>query len=185
VLNSVPRPAKALALARIGILPFFVLACTVVWLWGRRLLGEWGALAAVFLFTNIPPVLAHAGLATMDMAIGAAVCAALYTFARWLDEPTLKRSMLFGAALAMAFLSKFSSVLLMPVCLLTLTLLYRPKLRGRNWAWIPAFAGLGRTGFRSTHNDGATSARPAALAAKRAAAGAPDPGWIVAGAWSH
>ena len=27
---------------------------------GRRLLGEWGALAAVFLFTNTPPVLAHA-----------------------------------------------------------------------------------------------------------------------------
>ena len=42
VLNSTRRPAKALALARAGILPFFLLACTVVWLWGRRLFGEWG-----------------------------------------------------------------------------------------------------------------------------------------------
>jgi 4-amino-4-deoxy-L-arabinose transferase-like glycosyltransferase len=138
VLNSAPRPTRALALARAGILPFFVLACTVVWLWGRRILGEWGGLAGVFLFTNTPPVLAHAGLATMDMAIGAGICTALYTFTRWIEEPTLKRSALFGAGLALALLSKFSSILLLPVCLLTLTLLYRPKWsRRRNWAWIP------------------------------------------------
>ena len=71
VLNSAKRYGKALTLARVGILPFFVLGCTCVWLWGRRLLGEWGALAPVFLFTNIPPVLAHAGVATADMAVGA------------------------------------------------------------------------------------------------------------------
>ena len=35
VLNSAPRYGKALTLARLGILPFFLLACTVVWLWGR------------------------------------------------------------------------------------------------------------------------------------------------------
>jgi 4-amino-4-deoxy-L-arabinose transferase-like glycosyltransferase len=108
----------------------------VVWLWGRRLFGEWGALAAVFLFTNCPPVLAHAGLATMDMTIGAAVVTALYTFTRWLEQPDWKRSVAFGIGLGMALVAKFSSFLLMPVCLLTLTLLYRPKLRGRNWAWV-------------------------------------------------
>src|SRR5674476_1249546 len=54
VLNSAPRYGKALTLARLGILPFFLLACTIVWLWGRKLLGDWGALAPVFLFTNIP-----------------------------------------------------------------------------------------------------------------------------------
>jgi hypothetical protein len=136
VLNSTPRPTKALALARLGILPFFLLACTVVWLWGRRLFGEWGALAAVLLFTNTPPVLAHAGLATMDMAIGAGVCTALYTFVRWLEEPSLKRSLLFGVGLAIPLLSKFSSILVIPVCLLALVVMYRPKWRGRNWAWI-------------------------------------------------
>ena len=136
VLNSTPRPTKALALARLGILPFFLLATTVVWLWGRRLFGEWGALAAVFLFTNTPPVLAHAGLATMDMAVGAGVCTALYTFTRWLQEPALKRSLWFGAGLAVALLTKFSSILVVPVCLLTLVLLCRPKWRGRNWAWV-------------------------------------------------
>src|SRR5436305_12727970 len=45
VLNSAKRYGQALTLARMGILPFFVLACAIVWLWGRRLFGEWGALA--------------------------------------------------------------------------------------------------------------------------------------------
>ena len=119
-----PRYGKALTLARLGILPFFLLACTVVWLWGRKLLGDWGALAPVFLFTNIPPVLAHAGLATMDMAIGAGICTALFTYTLWLEEGTLRRAIFFGIGLALAVLSKFSAVLLLPVCIAAITLLH-------------------------------------------------------------
>src|SRR5262249_24681084 len=87
VLNTVGRYGKTLTLARIGILPFFVLACVVVWLWSRRLLGEWQALAPVFLFVNMPPVLAHDGLATSDMAVCAGVAAAVYAFVVWLERP--------------------------------------------------------------------------------------------------
>jgi hypothetical protein len=128
VLNSVPRPAKALALARIGILPFFVLASTVVWWWGRRLLGEGGGLAPVFLLTNLPPVLAHAGLATMDMAIGAGIISAYYAFWRWLEEPSWRQSAWLGIAVALALLSKFSSVMLLPVGMVVIVLLQRKPL---------------------------------------------------------
>lgn len=126
VLNSARRYTKALTLARLGILPFFVLATACVWLWGRRLLGEWGALAPVFLFTNIPPVLGHAGVATMDMAIGAGVCAALLALVLWLEQPTVARGVMLGVGLSLAFLSKFSSVLLIPVCAIVIL-----ALRGR------------------------------------------------------
>ena len=123
VLNSAHRYATTLMLARIGILPFFALACTIVWLWGRRLLGDWGAVIALFLFTNLPPVLAHAGVATSDMAVGAGVCTAAYAFLRWREEPDLRRSLLLGMALAVAFLAKFSSVVLVPACMLVILLL--------------------------------------------------------------
>jgi hypothetical protein len=123
VLNSARRYGKALTLARLGILPFFLLATTCVWLWGRWLLGDWGSLAPVFLFTNIPPVLAHAGVATMDMAIGAGVCAALLAFGVWLEQPTRKRGAILGVGMALAFLSKFSSVLLVPVCFVAILVL--------------------------------------------------------------
>ena len=137
VLNSAPRYGKALTLARLGILPFFLLACTVVWLWGRKLLGDWGALAPVFLFTNTPAVLAHAGLATMDMAIGAGIVTALFTYTLWLEQGSLRRAVLFGIGLALAILSKFSAVLLLPVCIAAITLLYPRARQKRNWAWIP------------------------------------------------
>ena len=137
VLNSAARPAKALTLARIGILPFFILACTVVWLWGRKLLGDWGGLAPVFVFTNLPPVLAHAGLATMDMAVGAGVCTAFYTFWRWLEEPTARRSLMLGAGVALALLSKFSSLMLLPVGMIVIAVLGPRKAMKRNWLWIP------------------------------------------------
>ena len=137
VLNSAPRYGKALTLARLGILPFFLLACTVVWLWGRRLLGDWGALAPVFLFTNIPPVLAHAGVATMDMAAGAGICTALFTYTLWLENGSLRRAILFGIGLALAILAKFSAVLLLPVCIAAITLLHPRARQKRNWAWIP------------------------------------------------
>jgi len=116
VLASGRRYGKTLTLARLGILPFFLLATTCVWLWGRRLSGEWGALAPVWIFTNTPAVLAHAGLATMDMAIGAGMCAALLAFTLWLEQPSSRRAILLGIGMALAFLSKFSSVMLVPVC---------------------------------------------------------------------
>jgi 4-amino-4-deoxy-L-arabinose transferase-like glycosyltransferase len=137
VLNSAPRYGKALTLARLGILPFFLLACTVVWLWGRKLLGDWGALAPVFLFTNLPPVLAHAGLATMDMAVAAGVLTALFTYTLWLEAGTWRRSVLFGMSLALALLCKFSSILLLPVGVAAITLLHPRARQKRNWVWIP------------------------------------------------
>jgi len=38
----------------------------LLWAWARRLLGNGTALAAAAPFTTLPPVLAHAGLATTD-----------------------------------------------------------------------------------------------------------------------
>jgi hypothetical protein len=111
VLNSVPRPTTALTLARAGILPFFLAAAAVVWFWTRRLYGEWGGAAAVFVFSNTPLVLGHAGLATTDMAVAAGTAAGLYGLFRWLEDPTARSSALLGLALAFAFLGKFSSVL--------------------------------------------------------------------------
>src|SRR5260370_9209557 len=60
---------RMLALARLGILPLFLLACAVVFLWGNRMGGPLAALIATFPFTTIPPVLAHPGLVTPDLVL--------------------------------------------------------------------------------------------------------------------
>jgi hypothetical protein len=108
--------SRTLASARAGELPFFILAAVIVWLWARRLHGNLAAILAVLFFTTLPSVLAHAGLATTDMAISATLPAAVYAFLLWLDNPGRKQSILFGAALAAGLLSKFTFVVFFPVC---------------------------------------------------------------------
>ena len=103
-----------LELARLGVLPFFWIACLVVYWWGRRYFSGSVAVAAVFLFSFLPPVLAHAGLATTDMALTAFLGAAFLTGLIWVEHPTLGRAALFGASTGLAMLSKFSTLAFFP-----------------------------------------------------------------------
>ena len=77
-----------LAAARHGELVFFLMLGAVVWMWARQSLGgAGGAIAVLFVATN-PNLLAHAGLATTDMACAAATTLALYAAVRWIERPT-------------------------------------------------------------------------------------------------
>jgi hypothetical protein len=103
-----------LGLARLGILPFFWLACLVVYAWGKRCYGETAAVIALFFFSFLPPILAHASLATTDMALTAFLGAAYLTALHWAEGPTWRRGLLFGAATGLAAASKFSSLVFFP-----------------------------------------------------------------------
>lgn len=81
-------------------LPFFLLAIGLVFAWTKRLFGPTSGLLAVLLFTTLPPVLAHAGLASTDMALTATLVAALLAFVYWLERSTLSRSVVLGIAVA-------------------------------------------------------------------------------------
>jgi len=133
VLYFAKRYVRNLTLARIGVLPFFWIAALVVWIWARRYQGDRQALLALFLFTFLPPVLAHAGLATTDMALTAFVGASFLTALWWLEQPSFQRSLLFGAATGLAVLSKFSALAFIPAsmgaALVGYLAIERPKLR--------------------------------------------------------
>ncbi len=105
---------RTLALARLGILPFFWIACVVVYVWAKRYFGVPTGVVAVFLFSFLPAVLAHSAVATTDMALTAFVGAVFLAMLIWCEEPTDKRSILFGAMGALAILSKFSSLAFFP-----------------------------------------------------------------------
>ena len=105
---------KRLALSRAGNLPFFWLACWMVFLWGRRIFGSAGAVIAVLIFTMIPTLLAHAGLSTTDMGLTATFAAALYALMRILEEPGPKTAAWFGLALGLMVLAKFSALVYFP-----------------------------------------------------------------------
>lgn len=113
---------RTLALARLGALPFFLIALWAVWHWAYTLYDGWTAITAAGLFAVLPPILGHAGLATTDMAITAALVLAICGFGNWLERPTAKRAMLLGTAVSMAILSKFSALLFLPACGLLIVL---------------------------------------------------------------
>jgi hypothetical protein len=123
ILYAGGRYERNLMLARLGTLPFFLLACAVVWFWSHRLGGQRAALVSLLLFSLLPPVLAHAALATTDMACAATVCLALFCFALWVDEPGLRRSLALGVATGLAVASKFSALVFLPACAGALLLL--------------------------------------------------------------
>lgn len=118
ILYSTGNYRSNLASARSGNLFFLALACISTFLWARRWFGRAAAIWAVLLFVNLPPILAHAGLATLDMACAATVAMALYAFIRCLESSTWQRLVLLGAALALAFLCKFSSLAFLGACFL-------------------------------------------------------------------
>lgn len=105
---------RMLTLGRAGILPFFWVASAVVFLWGLRTAGPPAALAGTLLFTTLPPVLAHSGLITTDMAVTAWIGAAALTSLYWVEKPDRRRTVLFGVVLGLACLSKFSALLFLP-----------------------------------------------------------------------
>jgi 4-amino-4-deoxy-L-arabinose transferase-like glycosyltransferase len=125
ILYAGHRYDRNLALARLGTLPFFILAALLVFAWTRRLAGEWAAGCATVLFTTLPPVLAQAGLATTDMAITATMGLACYVAALWLERPSAGRSVGLGVAIALAVLSKFSALLFLPAAAVAMAICRR------------------------------------------------------------
>lgn len=119
-------------LARLGILPFFWIGCLVVYYWGLRYFGAATAVAALFLFSFMPSILAHAGLATTDMAVTAFVGAAFLSAVIWVQAPTLRTGAILGVCTGLAVLSKFSALAYLPAAIAVALACYyfieRPKI---------------------------------------------------------
>ena len=107
---------RDIARARTGNLPFVVIAIVAVALLGRDLFGEAVGLAAAAAFVLTPPVLAHGGLATTDMAGTAAVALALWVLYRWRATPTWPWTIALGAAIGFGALCKFTFLLFFGIC---------------------------------------------------------------------
>ncbi|HEX4647977.1 MAG TPA: hypothetical protein VH111_04065 [Steroidobacteraceae bacterium] len=115
---------RYLTLARLGMLPFLALLCFTTWLWARRLLDSAGAsLLAVMLLVSVPPVLGHAGLASLDVAAAATCLLAFYALQLWLTGARLADAARFGLASGVAVGSKFSALPFLGLALPALVLL--------------------------------------------------------------
>jgi 4-amino-4-deoxy-L-arabinose transferase-like glycosyltransferase len=119
------RYTQNVARARFGNLLFVALGIVAVALWARHLLSPAAGLLAALLFASLPPILAHGGLATTDMAVTALLPLALYTFTLFLERPTWGRTFLLGVVVACGLLSKYSFLAYFPPAALALLIVRR------------------------------------------------------------
>jgi len=115
ILASTGHPDATLTQARLGTLPFFWIVCWIAFAWTRRISSHAiSAVAAIFLLTMTPAILAHAGLATTDMGLTAMLLLAVYTGWLWIESPSLSRATFVGAATGLALVTKFSTLAFLP-----------------------------------------------------------------------
>src|SRR5450755_2076293 len=124
VLSGGGRYWHTLTLARIGVLPFFVLCTVFIFLWTKRVYGSATALVAAGIFTMLPVVLAHSALATTDIALAAFFTLAVYAFTRWLAAPNWRTAAGFGLATGLAISTKLSTLAFLPATMAGILLLY-------------------------------------------------------------
>ncbi len=109
---------RLLPWARAGTLVFWWLLLLYAWRIGRQLAGPWGGRLAVAWLAAEPNLLAHASLATTDVAVTACLLALLYHFRTGREAGWFRRVGVPTAWYAAAVLSKASALFLGPVCLL-------------------------------------------------------------------
>jgi 4-amino-4-deoxy-L-arabinose transferase-like glycosyltransferase len=84
-----------------------------IYIFARKKYGTTGALLSLTLFAFSPNMLAHAGMATVDMGACLFIFLAMVSLLRYLEKPGWSRAALAGVLLGLAQLAKFSTLSLL------------------------------------------------------------------------
>ena len=101
-----------------GRFPFIILTLVLglaVYLWARKLYGEKAGIFAAFLILFLPNILAHGRLINTDLGLTLFFFLALYFWIKFLKKPNWLAFLFSGLFVGLAFASKFTSVLLIPI----------------------------------------------------------------------
>lgn len=107
--------ARTLKLARLGTIPFLLVALWLTFALAGGRKRTLPAFLATALVATYPPLLGHAGLATTDIAAVATALGFLLALDRWSDRPSPARAAALGVALGLASLCKLTAPLLCAV----------------------------------------------------------------------
>jgi 4-amino-4-deoxy-L-arabinose transferase-like glycosyltransferase len=107
-----------LAWARLGTLPFFLIALLSVWALADGKRRPWAGFIAVALTSTLPALIAHGALATTDMAFVGMFLLATLALLRWFERPSVGRASVLGVSVGLALLTKFSLLIFFPLTVL-------------------------------------------------------------------
>jgi len=128
--------------ARVANLFFFWMCVALTWLLAGGGDDPWVAAAASAAVATLPPIVAHSGFATTDIAFVASFLLALVALRRALARPTPQSAALFGAALGIAVATKFSTLVFLPPTVAAVVVSHYWD-RRREWLTAPAARSIG------------------------------------------
>ncbi len=117
ILHSHDAYTHNLILLRLGVLPFYIVSCLLVYCWSKQLFGIQSALVSLGVYVTLPTVAAHAGLATTDMGNETMVMAGIMAALHWLKKPNIFSSVLAGVVIALMVATKISAVFYWPIAM--------------------------------------------------------------------
>ncbi|HEY2982042.1 MAG TPA: glycosyltransferase family 39 protein [Anaerolineales bacterium] len=110
--DAITRAAKA------PMIVFTALLGWVIFGWARKHFGAASGLLALFFYAFSPTFLAHGRLVTTDVGAAAGFFIGTTAFLRFLNNPTRRNVLLAGFAMGFAFLTKFSTFVLVPIAVI-------------------------------------------------------------------
>src|SRR5438876_5221285 len=127
---------RGVVAARRGNLLFVVLAVIGVALWTLQLMGRVAAVIAAAIFALLPPMLAHGGLATTDIAGTSGFALAMAAFQWWFASPNWPRTALLALAVGFGLVTKMSFPMFFAIGAVTIMVL------GKKWPVVKGVAAI-------------------------------------------
>lgn len=118
--QSKNNPDEIIFWARIPVMLLALLTGWILFSWTQKRFGSLAALLALTFFAFSPTIIAHSRFVTTDLGATFGFLIGIITFVRFLENPTLKNTILAGIAFGVAELLKFSLVLLIPIYVIIL-----------------------------------------------------------------
>lgn len=105
-----------LLLSRLSVLAVACVMGIFLYRWSARMGGPWAGVLALFLMAFEPNLLTHSRIAAWDMLCTATMFIAAYFVWSWLEASGVswRRAILSGLALGLAFISKYTALILIP-----------------------------------------------------------------------
>lgn len=115
---------RDLRVARLGVLPFFLLGAVLVFLWAKEISGGLAGVIAAALYTTTPSILAFSSIAYTDIVAASMQLWAIFAFSRWLGKPTWRSALWLGFVAGLALASKATTVMFVGSSILGIVLLW-------------------------------------------------------------
>ncbi|MGB7874947.1 MAG: glycosyltransferase family 39 protein [Anaerolineales bacterium] len=118
----IERVLDAFFTARMVTFLFSMLVAWLVFYWSRSLYGVIPGIVSLFLYVFDPNIIAHSQLVTTDLYAWGTIALAFFCLWRFTHQRTLLNGLLCAFVLGLSMIAKYTSVVLLPLFLITLFL---------------------------------------------------------------